>query len=126
MKGSLINDAKILLADKVTELCHGEESSNLANTTATNVFKHGESDHNLPTKFLTEQDLKNDIGIIQLFVKSGLVSSGKEAKRLITENGAKINDEVIKSANYKLKLNDFETPLKLSAGKKRHVLLKII
>ena len=126
LKGSLINDAKILLADKVTELCHGEESSNLANTTATNVFKHGESDHNLPTKFLTEQDLKNDIGIIQLFVKSGLVSSGKEAKRLITENGAKINDEIIKSANYKLKLNDFETPLKLSAGKKRHVLLKII
>ena len=51
--------------------------------------------------------------------------SGKEAKRLISENGAKINDELIKTPDYRLQSEDFENPVKLSAGKKRHVLLKI-
>ena len=125
LKGASINDAKILLANKITELCHGKDSSYLASKTAENVFKHGEIDTNLPTRFIHEEDLKNDIGIIQLFIMSGLVKSGKEAKRLISENGARINDELIKTPDYRLKSQDFENPLKLSAGKKRHVLLKI-
>ena len=60
----------------------------------------------------------------QLFVKSGLVNSGKEAKRLITENGAKINDQIIKSTDYRVKLFDLKNSIKLSAGKKRHIILK--
>ena len=56
---------------------------------------------------------------------SGLVKSGKEAKRLISENGARINDELIKTSDYRLQSQDFKNPVKLSAGKKRHVLLKI-
>ena len=124
-KGALINDAKILVANIITELCHGKDSSFLASKTAENVFKHGEIDINLPTRFINKNDLKNDIGIIQLFIMSGLVKSGKEAKRLISENGARINDELIKTPDYRLKSQDFENPVKLSAGKKRHVLLKI-
>ena len=124
LKGSRINDAKILLANKVTELCHGKGSSELANKTATNVFKHGESDENLPTKIFSLSGLENDISIVQLFVKSGLVKSGKEAKRLITENGAKINDQNIKSTDYRVRLIDLKKSIKLSAGKKRHIILK--
>jgi len=125
LKGELINDAKILLANKITELCHGKDSSNLASKTAENVFKHRETDINLPTKFIHKKNLKNEIGIIQLFIISGLVKSGKEAKRLISENGAKINDELIKTPDHRLQSEDFENPVKLSAGKKRHMLLKI-
>ncbi len=125
LKGASINDAKILLANKITELCHGKDSSYLASKTAENVFKQGKIDINLPTRFIHEEDLKNDIGIIQLFIMSGLVKSGKEAKRLISENGARINDELIKTPEYRLQSQDFENPVKLSAGKKRHVLLKI-
>ena len=121
MIGSKVTD----LANKITELCHGKDSSYLASKTAENVFKHGELDINLPTRFIHEEDLKNDIGIIQLFIMSGLVKSGKEAKRLISENGARINDELIKTSDYRLQSQDFENPVKLSAGKKRHVLLKI-
>ncbi len=125
LKGSKINEAKILLANKITELCHGKEASSLANKTATNVFTHGEVDENLPTKFISRKDLEPDIGIIQLFLLSGLVKSGKEAKRLIKENGAKLNDEIIKSPDLKLTYNNFKHVIKLSSGKKNHLLIKI-
>ena len=124
-KGSQINDAKILLANKVTELCHGRKSSTLALKTATNVFKHGESDKNLPTKFFLRKDLDPDISIIKLFINSGLLKSAKEVKRLINENGAKINDEIIKSTDLRLKIKDFNSFIKLSVGKKRHILIKL-
>ena len=125
LKGSQINDAKILLANKVTELCHGKESSNLANKTATNVFSHGEADENLPTKFLLKKDLQPDVGIVQLYLLSGLVKSGKEAKRLIKENGAKLNDQIIKSPDLRLNLKYFNSKVKLSSGRKKHMLIKI-
>ncbi|MFL2801775.1 MAG: tyrosine--tRNA ligase [Paracoccaceae bacterium] len=125
LKGSKINDAKILLANKVTELCHGKESSNKAFKTATNVFSYGEADENLPTKFLLKKDLHPDIGIVQLYLLSGLVKSGKEAKRLIKENGAKLNDEIIKSPDLRLNLKNFKSKVKLSSGKKKHMLIRI-
>ena len=55
LKGSKINEAKILLANKVTELCHGKEASELASKTATNVFRYGEADENLPTKLISKK-----------------------------------------------------------------------
>ena len=125
LKGASINDAKILLANKVTELCHGKKSSKIASETATNVFRYGETDENLPTKLLSKKDIDPDIGIIQLYILSGLVKSGKETKRLIKENGAKLNDEIVKSPDLRLTLKDFDNFVKLSLGKKNHVLIKI-
>ena len=124
-KGQEINHAKILLADKVTDLCHGEKAASAAKKTATNVFEGGIIDPNLPTKVIYLDDLNPEITIIQLLVKSELVTSGKEAKRLISDEGAKYNGMLVTSSNLKLSKNDFEAPLKLSAGKKRHVLMKL-
>ena len=125
LKGSKINEAKILLANKVTELCHGKEASKLANKTATNVFRYGEADENLPTKLISKKDLEPDIGIVQLYIISGLVKSGKEAKRLIKENGARLNDEIVKSPDLRLNPKNFNNFVKLSLGKKNHLLVKM-
>ena len=125
LKGSKINEAKILLANKVTELCHGKEASELANKTATNVFRYGEADENLPTKLISKKDLEPDIGIVQLYIISGLVKSGKEAKRLIKENGARLNDEIVKSPDLRLNSKNFNNFVKLSLGKKNHLLVKM-
>ena len=125
LKGSKINEAKILLANKVTELCHGKEASELANKTATNVFRYGEADENLPTKLISKKDLEPDIGIVQLYIISGLVKSGKEAKRLIKENGARLNDEIVKSPDLRLNPKNFNNFVKLSLGKKNHLLVKM-
>ncbi|MDG2355171.1 MAG: tyrosine--tRNA ligase [Paracoccaceae bacterium] len=125
LKGQQINDAKILLANQITELCHGKTASMKANTTAVKVFQHGEIDFNLPTQRISLNELKPMITISQLLIKSGLVSSGKEAKRLIAEDGARYNDKLITSPNLQLTEKDFKSPIKLSAGKKRHVLLKL-
>ena len=125
LKGSKINEAKILLANKVTELCHGKEASELANKTATNVFRYGEADENLPTKLISKKDLEPDIGIVQLYIISGLVKSGKEAKRLIKENGARLNDELVKSPDLRLNPKNFNNFVKLSLGKKNHLLVKM-
>ena len=113
------------MANKVTELCHGKESSELASETATNVFRYGEADENLPTKLISKKDLDPDIGIVQLYILSGLVKSGKEAKRLIKENGAKLNDEIVKSTDLRLTPKNFNNFVKLSLGKKNHLLIKI-
>ena len=63
--------------------------------------------------------------MVQLFVRSGLASSGKEAKRLIAEGGARLNDEPVKDAGLMLGADDFAEPVKLSAGKKRHALARL-
>ena len=125
LKGHEINDAKILLANQVTELCHGREASLSANSAAVKVFEEGKIDPNMPTKVIGSDDLRPSMNIAQMLVKSGLVSSGKEAKRLIAEHGARYNDMLITSPNLQLTEDHFKQPIKLSAGKKRHVILKL-
>jgi tyrosyl-tRNA synthetase len=79
----------------------------------------------LPTLTLSAEDIGDGISIVQLLVKSGLAGSGKEAKRLISENGAKINDEPLAEAGMMIDAAALATPMKLSAGKKRHALVQI-
>ena len=80
----------------------------------------------LPILELTRDDLGTEgISVVQLFVRSGLVSSGKEAKRLIAEGGARLNDEPVTDAGQRLGADDFAEPVKLSAGKKRHALVRL-
>ncbi|WP_380052782.1 tyrosine--tRNA ligase [Falsihalocynthiibacter sp. SS001] len=123
LEGSEINAAKIRLANEVTTLAHGAEAAAAAEATAREVFEKGGIGDDLPTFTFSAGDIGDGISIIQLFVKSGLVKSGKEAKRLISENGAKMNDDPVTDAGTMIDTAALAEPLKLSAGKKRHVLV---
>ncbi|WP_424940184.1 tyrosine--tRNA ligase [Aliiroseovarius sp. S253] len=123
LEGQAINDAKIVLANEVTKLAHGAEAAAAAEATAREVFEKGGTGDDLPTVTLSAADLGDGISIIQLFVKAGLVKSGKEAKRLIAENGAKVNDEALTETGRMISADELAEPMKLSAGKKRHALV---
>ncbi|EBA16241.1 tyrosyl-tRNA synthetase [Roseobacter sp. SK209-2-6] len=125
LAGSEINDAKIVLANEVTKLCHGAEAALAAEATSREVFEKGGVGDDLPTLSLSPADLGDGISIVQLIVKSGLAKSGKEAKRLISENGAKIDDQPLTDAGLMLDAGALSSPIKLSAGKKRHALVQL-
>ncbi|MFZ5961319.1 tyrosine--tRNA ligase [Thalassococcus sp. BH17M4-6] len=122
--GSEINSAKIRLANEVTTLCHGAEAAATAEATAREVFERGGVGDDLPTLELTADELSDGVSIVQVLVRAGLAKSGKEAKRLIAENGARIDDAPLTDAGLMLDAGALATPVKLSAGKKRHALVK--
>lgn len=123
LEGSEINEAKIILANEVTTLLHGAEAAQAAEATAREVFEKGGVGDDLPTVELAASDIGDGISIVQLFVKSGLSDSGKAAKRLFSEGGAKVNDEDHKDAGLLVTADMLKEPMKLSAGKKRHALV---
>lgn len=125
LAGSEINDAKIILANEVTTLCHGAEAAAAAEATAREVFEKGGIGDDLPTVALTSDEIGDGISIVQLIVKTGLAKSGKEAKRLIAENGARLDDEPLTDAGLMIDAAALANPIKLSAGKKRHALVKM-
>ncbi len=125
LEGSEINEAKVLLANEVTALLHGADAAKAAEQTAREVFEKGGTGADLPTLELSPSDIGDGISIVQLLVKSGLAGSGKEAKRLIAENGAKMNDAPLEAASVIITADDLDKPLKLSAGKKRHALVRL-
>ncbi|MBY6081423.1 tyrosine--tRNA ligase [Ruegeria arenilitoris] len=125
LQGSEINEAKIRLANEVTTLLHGPEAAAKAEATAREVFEKGGVGGDLPTLTLTAEDLGDGISIVQLIVKSGLAKSGKEAKRLISENGARLDDAPLTDAGLMIDAAALSSPIKLSAGKKRHALVQL-
>jgi tyrosyl-tRNA synthetase len=122
--GSEINEAKVRLANEVTALCRGADAAVAAEATAREVFEKGGVGDDLPTLELSDDDLGDGISAAQLFVRSGLVKSGKEAKRLIAENGAKVDDAPLTDPGQMFDAAALASPIKLSAGKKRHALVK--
>ena len=125
LEGSDINAAKIILANEITGLLHGADAAAAAEATAREVFEKGGVGDDLPTLTLSAADLGDGMSIVQLIVKSGLANSGKEAKRLIAENGARINDAPLTDAGLMVDASALATPIKLSAGKKRHALVQL-
>ncbi|AWI83380.1 tyrosine--tRNA ligase [Alloyangia pacifica] len=125
LQGSEINEAKIILANEVTTLCHGAEAAAAAEATAREVFEKGGVGDDLPTLELTADEIGEGISIVQVIVRAGLAKSGKEAKRLITENGARLDDQPLTDAGLMLDAAALSAPVKLSAGKKRHALVKL-
>ncbi|SFK65669.1 tyrosine--tRNA ligase [Shimia haliotis] len=125
LEGSEINAAKIILANEVTTLCHGAEAAAAAEATAREVFEKGGVGDDLPTVTLTAEELGDGVSIVQLIVKTGLAKSGKDAKRLIKENGAKLDDAPLTNAGLMIDAAALATPIKLSAGKKRHALVQL-
>ncbi|MEM6890406.1 MAG: tyrosine--tRNA ligase [Pseudomonadota bacterium] len=125
LAGSEINDAKIRLANEVTTLLHGAEAAAAAEATAREVFEKGGVGEDLPTLTLSSDDLGDGISVVQLIVKSGLARTGKEAKRLIAENGARLDDAPLTNAGMMIDATALASPIKLSAGKKRHALVQL-
>ncbi len=125
LAGSEINEAKIILANEVTSLLHGVEAAKAAEATAKEVFEKGIAGGDLPRLTLSAAELADGISVVQLFVRSGLAATGKEAKRLIADNGAKIDDESVTNAGQLITAADLASPLKLSAGKKRHAIVEL-
>ncbi len=125
LQGSEINEAKIRLANEVTTLLHGAEAAVKAEATAREVFEKGGVGGDLPTLTLSADELGDGMSIVQLIVKSGLAKSGKEAKRLISENGAKLDDAPLTDAGLMIDAGALSSPIKLSAGKKRHALVQL-
>jgi tyrosyl-tRNA synthetase len=121
-----INHAKAVLATEATMLCHGAESANAAAETARRVFGQGGTGDNLPVCEARRDELEQGVPIIGLLQRSGLAASLSEARRLVRGNGVRVNDETITDEMKKLgpgDLND-DGVIKLSAGKKRHVVVK--
>ena len=125
LKGSEINEAKSILANQVTKLCHGEKVALDVEKTAKEVFEKGGVGSDLPSYFVSENEVETGLSIAQLLTKTGLTKSGKEAKRLISENGARLNGVLISDTNQMLSVHDFNEPLKISAGKKRHAIVTL-
>lgn len=125
LAGSEINEAKIILADQVTTLCHGAEAAQTAQATAREVFEKGGVGNDLPTLGLTRAEIGDGISIVQVIVRSGLAKSGKEAKRLIAENGARLDDAPLTDAGMMLDAGTLASPVKISAGRKRHALVQL-
>ena len=125
LEGSEINAAKIILANEATTLLHGAEAAAAAEATAREVFEKGGVGDDLPTVVLSAADVGDGISVVQLLVRAGLAQSGKAAKRLIAENGARLDDAPLTDTGLVLEASALAQPVKLSAGKKRHALVRV-
>jgi tyrosyl-tRNA synthetase len=124
LQGAEINEAKKVLALEVTALCHGRDDAEKAAETARRTFEEGASASGLPT--ITDGAAVGK-PVIELAVAAGLAKSKGEAKRLIQQGGLSLNDAPVKDEAAVLTEKDFSNGLaKLSAGKKRHVLVELV
>jgi tyrosyl-tRNA synthetase len=126
LQGAEINEAKKALADAATALLHGPEAAATAAETSRQTFEEGSIAENLPTVEISGVELEAGAGVLALFVKAGLVASNGEARRQIKGGGLRVNDAAVTDEKMLLKPADLtpEGVIKLSLGKKRHVLLK--
>ncbi|BBO06038.1 MULTISPECIES: tyrosine--tRNA ligase [Bradyrhizobium] len=124
--GSEINEAKKVLATEATALLHGREAANEAAETARRTFEEGALAETLPTVQIPQGEIDAGLGVLNAFVKAGLVASNGEARRQIKGGGLRVNDEPVTDEKMALSANNLtpEGVIKLSFGKKKHVLLK--
>jgi tyrosyl-tRNA synthetase len=124
--GAEINEAKKVLATEATALLHGRDAANTASETARQTFEEGAIAENLPSLEVSRSELEAGIGVLAVFVRAGLVASNGEARRQIKGGGLRVNDIAVTDEKLVLKPADFtpEGVIKLSLGKKRHILLK--
>ena len=128
LQGADINEAKKVLAHEVTKLAHGEEAALEAAETARRTFEQGAAAEGLPTIDVPRADLEAGVAVVDLLVSTGLAASKGEARRLIKGGGAKMNDAAIADEAAKATSADLNADgvIKLSAGKKRHALVKAV
>ena len=126
LEGAEINEAKTVLATEATALMHGRDKAEAAAETARQTFDEGTAAAGLPTVEIAAADLDGGIGVLSAFVTAGLVKSTSDARRQIRGGALKINDAAVKDEKARIGSADVtgDDVIKLSFGKKRHVLLK--
>jgi len=126
LQGAEINEAKIVLANEATTLCHGAPAARNAAETARRTFVEGGLGEELPTIDIARGDFDAGIPAIELLRRSGLVASNGEARRLIKGGGARLNDAVLEDENRRITSADLNADgvVKLSFGKKKHAILR--
>jgi tyrosyl-tRNA synthetase len=125
LQGAEINEAKKTLATEATALIHGREAADQAAETARATFEEGALALSLPTIAIGADEIAAGLGVLSAFVKAGLVASTGEARRQVKGGGLRVNDAVLTDERATLSERDFEAEgvVKLSLGKKKHVLL---
>ncbi len=125
LEGAEINSAKIRLANEATTLLHGEKAANESAAAAQAVFAQGATAAAMPTAEIPMAELESGMLVAAAFASAGLTESNGEARRLIKQGAAKVNDEKVTDQAATLSSADVQDgSIKLSAGKKRHALLK--
>ena len=126
LQGAEINEAKKILADEATKMCHGSDAAAEAAETARKAFEEGASAEGLPTISVGRSVLEAGKSVVDLFVEAGLAASKGEARRLIKGGGARVNDEKVSDEAATVSLSDLNADgvVKLSSGKKKHALVK--
>jgi tyrosyl-tRNA synthetase len=124
--GSELNDVKKVLATEVTAMLHGRDAAEQAAETARKVFEEGALDSNLPTVEIAAGELEAGIGVLALFVKAGLAGSNGEMRRHVQGGAVRINDHAVSDEKRMIGGGDLtaDQVIKLSLGKKKHVLIK--
>tara|TARA_B100000579_G_scaffold434792_1_gene456502 strand:+ start:91 stop:1332 length:1242 start_codon:yes stop_codon:yes gene_type:complete len=123
-----INKLKILLANEATKILHGEKLSKQSESTAKETFQGGGFGKNLPEIEISLSQLESGINILECLSKNNIVSSKSEARRAIKGNGIKINEQLIVDEKKIINKNDLteNNVIKISYGKKKHFLIKIV
>ena len=123
-----INELKILLANEATTLLHGSKAAKDSETTAKKTFQDKSFGKDLPTIKIKRNDITNGINILDLVLLTKLGNSKGEVRRMIKNNGLKINNEMITDETKIFYQDNFDenNSIKVSHGKKQHVILKII
>jgi len=126
LSGAAVNEAKIRLADAATALAHGRDAAAAAAETAQRTFVGGGIGDELPTIEVPRDELVRGIAAFELLRRAGLAASNGEARRLIKGGGGRINDRAVESETQLVTLADLlaDGVIKLSAGKKRHALVR--
>ncbi|TWA54633.1 tyrosyl-tRNA synthetase [Azospirillum baldaniorum] len=127
LQGSEINEAKKILAHEATVLCHGAEAAAEAGETARRVFEEAGSGDGLPTVEATRADLAAGVRLADLLAAAGLAESKGAARRLIRDGGARVNGAPVTDEAALLTAADLdgEGLIRLSAGRKRHALVRV-
>lgn len=126
LQGAELNEVKKILATEVTAMLHGRDAAEKAADIARKTFEEGALSHDLPKIELASSDLKSGIGLLTLLVQAGLAKSNGEARRHVQGGGVRVNDKPVEDEARLISdvdLND-DGVVKLSFGKKRHVLIK--
>ena len=123
-----VNNLKILLANKATTILHGSKAAKDSAETAKETFERGGLGKNIPEKKIKKKIISNGINIIELIFQNNLVQSKSEARRILKNNGVKINDVVINDEKKIINIEDVQENnyIKLSIGKKNHLKVKVI
>ena len=126
LQGAEINEAKKVLATEATALVHGRKAAEASRETAEQAFEQGQTAEGLPTVEVKRADLEAGLGVLAAFVAGGLAASNGEARRHVKGGAVRVNDKVVNDERAVLSMDQVteDGVIKLSMGKKRHVLLR--